>query len=273
MILKPPTNYTGSKHKLIEQLVKYFPNKDTVDTFYDVFCGGLSVTMNVDYNKFISNDILTPLIQFYEILNLSDNQDETLNKILSYKIDKNSQEEYNRVRAEFNIDRDPYKFFALVCSCNNNMARFNLKGQFNQTFGKRTINQNTIDKLTKYMDQMKLKNIKFTNLNYTDLLFNYKPTNKDFIYLDSPYGLSSLSEAGYSATWTKEHEENLYTTIDNLDKDGIRFAFSGVSIHKGNLNPNLDKLSKYKIINLEFDYEKVAKDKNLETQEILVINY
>ena len=44
MILKPPTNYAGSKDKLMPQIIEYFP-KD-VDTFYDVFCGGLSVSIN-----------------------------------------------------------------------------------------------------------------------------------------------------------------------------------------------------------------------------------
>ena len=56
-ILKPPTNYTGSKHNLITELIKYFPPKEDVNKFYDVFCGGLSVSMNVDYDVIISNDV------------------------------------------------------------------------------------------------------------------------------------------------------------------------------------------------------------------------
>ena len=144
MILKPPTNYSGSKDKIIEQLIEFFPKKETVDTFYDVFTGGLSVTMNTDYNKTISNDIIYPLIQFYKNLQLScvnDKVDEEISKIISYGIAKESKQDFLKVREEFNKTNDPYLFFALVCSCNNNLMRFNKKLKFNQTFGKRTIVQ------------------------------------------------------------------------------------------------------------------------------------
>ena len=43
-ILKSPLNYTGSKHLIIEKLKDHFPDPTEVSTFYDVFCGGLSVS-------------------------------------------------------------------------------------------------------------------------------------------------------------------------------------------------------------------------------------
>jgi DNA adenine methylase len=148
MILKPPTNYAGSKDKLMPQLLKYFP--ENVDTFYDVFCGGLSVSINSPYKKIISNDIITPLIQFYQSLysmSMNNYEDKEIEIIKSFKIDKTSKEEFLKVREEFNQDGDPYKFFALVSSCTNNMMRFNKSFKFNQSFGERTINDNTIQKL------------------------------------------------------------------------------------------------------------------------------
>ena len=199
-ILKPPTNYTGSKHNLITELIKYFPPKEDVNKFYDVFCGGLSVSMNVDYDVIISNDVITPLINFYRNLkSAADSQlmKEEIKKIKSYSISKTSQDDFNSIRKDFNQTKDPYLFFALVSSCTNNMMRFNKKGEFNQTFGKRTINDNTIDKVSKYMDRMKDKNITFTNVSFVDLLLGeMKPTKGDFVYLDPPYW---ISEAGYTA--------------------------------------------------------------------------
>jgi hypothetical protein len=82
-----------------------------------------------------------------------------------------------------------------------------------------------------------------------------------------------ISEAGYNAYWSKQLEEGLYELIDELDSMGIRFMMSNVSKHKGKENPHLNKLTKYKIIDLEFDYEKVAKKKGSDTQEIIVMNF
>jgi len=274
-ILKPPTNYSGSKDKIMTQLIEHFPSKDSVQTFYDVFAGGLSVSINTDYNKTVSNDILSPLIKFYDNLykaTKDDNIEEEIEKILSYKIDKTSPEQYASVREEFNKTFDPYLFFALVSSCTNNMMRFNQKFKFNQTFGKRTINDNTIKKIRDYSNVLRNKDITFTNYHFSNFFSIYKLTKEDFIYLDPPY--YGITEAGYNNYWSKDSEKYLYDTLDILDKQGIRFALSGVSIHKGIENPFMNRLSKYKVVNIKHDYEKVARKKNMgESQEILVINY
>ena len=275
MILKPPTNYAGSKDKLMPQLLKYFPKEDAVDMFYDVFAGGLSVTINSPYKKVISNDIIDPLIQFYFNLKKSVDEnkiEEEIEKIISYKIDKKSKGDFLRVREEFNTTSDPYLFFALVSSCTNNMMRFNKSFKFNQSFGERTINDSTIQKIRGYCNVMKKKNITFTNLGYPELFKQFQVNRNDFVYLDPPY--FALSEAGYNAYWSKDMENGVYRLMDDLDSCGIRFALSGMSVHKGVPNPNISKLSKFKIIDLDFNYEKVSRKKSSgKSQEILVINF
>lgn len=274
-ILKPPTNYSGSKDKLLPQLVEYFPNKENVNNFYDVFCGGLSVTINTEYNKIIANDIIEPLIHFYQILYDAANSNKVESEIQNLqkaKIDKDSKEDFLNVRLSFNKTRDPYLFFALVSSCTNNMMRFNKKFEFNQSFGKRTINLNTVQKIRDYCEVMIEKDILFTSMNFDELLKIYPPGKNDFVYLDPPYGF--ITEAGYNAYWGKENEAKLFDTIDDLNEKGIKFALSGVSIHKGKENPNMDRINKYKVIELDHSYEKVARKKNAgKSQEILVLNY
>jgi hypothetical protein len=59
----------------------------------------------------------------------------------------------------------------------------------------------------------------------------------------------------------------------DMSKDK-KLYYSVVSVHKGIENPFMDRLSKYKVVNIKHDYEKVARKKNMgESQEILVINY
>ena len=232
MIFKPPTNYAGSKDKLMPQILKYFPDVNSVDKFYDVFAGGLSVSINSPYNNIIANDIIKPLIQFYSNLKKSiddGNLEQEIGKIVSYKVDKKSKEHFLKTREEFNKTSDPYLFFALVSSCTNNMMRFNKSFKFNQTFGERTINDNTIQKIKDYAYVLEKKKIKFYSKNYQELFKLNAPSKDDFIYLDPPY---MISEAGYNAYWSKDLEEGLYKLMDELDSQGIRFMMSNVSKHK-----------------------------------------
>jgi DNA adenine methylase Dam len=280
-MLKSPLNYSGGKHDLMPQFLKYFPSPETVNRFYDVFAGGLSVTINSPYREVISNDIIRPMIDFYvNLKNSADfgRVDDEIERIKSFAINKDSQEDYLKVREKFNnsvecgSDPDPYLFFSLVSSCTNNMMRFNKSFKFNQTFGKRSINDNTVSKLRGYCDVLKEKDIRFVCGDYRKLFETFPPETGDFVYLDPPYAY--ITEAGYNAYWSSKHEDGLYDLIDELDSKGIRFAMSGVSVHKGKANPNMDRLRKYRIVNLDYDYEKVARKKNLgDSQEILVLNY
>jgi DNA adenine methylase Dam len=268
IIYKSPLNYTGAKDKLMPELLKHFP-KD-VDTFYDVFAGGLSVTVNCDYKKIVSNDIIKPMIGFYREIQNSTDMDDFLGTIISSAISKKDQHQYNAVREAFNKEQSPYLFFALVSSCTNNMLRFNKKLKFNQTFGKRTINDSTIKKLTDYYRIINEKDITFTSMAYQTFFSHYFPTYMDFVYLDPPY---MITEAGYNAYWSKWDEAMLYSILEMLDANGVRFVMSNVREHNGVINPHLDKLKNYKIIDLEYDYEKVAKKKGKGTQEIIVRNF
>jgi DNA adenine methylase Dam len=272
-MLKSPLNYAGSKHNLMYQLLQHFPKKESVDTFYDVFAGGLSVSINTDYYKTVSNDIITPLIDFYRNLDIASKSglmEEEILKIKSFSINKESQDEFNAIREKFNINGDPYLFFALVSSCTNNMMRFNKSFKFNQSFGKRTINDSTLQKLRDYCSVLQNKNISFVNFSYQQLFKFHSISKNDFIYLDPPY---LISEAGYNAYWSKSSEESLYELLYELDKSGIRFVMSNLLTHKGIDNPYLHKFNRFSIIKLDYDYEKVSRKKGGESSEIIIKNF
>jgi DNA adenine methylase len=58
-LIKSPLNYTGGKFKLLPQILPLFP--DNIDTFVDLFAGGL----NVKANKIVANDYMKPLVDLY----------------------------------------------------------------------------------------------------------------------------------------------------------------------------------------------------------------
>ena len=59
-LVKSPLNYTGGKYKLLPQLLPLFP-KD-INTFVDLFTGGVNVAVNVNAKNIISNDYMKQII-------------------------------------------------------------------------------------------------------------------------------------------------------------------------------------------------------------------
>lgn len=268
VIYKSPLNFTGGKHKLIPALLEHFPSD--VETFYDVFAGGLSVTINSEYQKIVANDIISPMIRFYEKIQEFDYVEDLIEMVKMCSISKTDKEEYYRAREEFNKNKNPFLFFSLVSSCTNNMVRFNKKLKFNQSFGSRTVNKQTIKKLTNYHRVIHEKDILFTNYDYQEFLTKLNIGKEDFVYLDPPY---TLTDPRYYQYWTQVDDHMLCSMLEMLNYNGVRFVLSNVREHNGIVNPILDKLKRYQIIDIENDYEKAARKKGKETIEIIVKNF
>lgn len=273
-MLESPFNYTGSKQRTLDFLFENFDTSKKI--FIDVFGGGgcVSLTAIKYYDQVILNDVIVPLISFYKELN-NIPYDSIIERLNAVRIDKTSQQEYNDKRKEFNDNgaKDPYLFFSLCSSCTNNMMRFNNKYLFNQTFGKRTINESTLKKLKKYSDILyKNKNITFSNKSFEKFLdFNSIDLSNCFVYLDPPY---IQTGAGYNCYWNKNLENKLYDIIDLLNENQISFAMSNTLYHKGILNENYDRFKKYNVIEVPEFYNKVAKkDLDKKSVEILITNY
>lgn len=66
--IKCPFNYAGNKFKLLEHLFEKFNSLKYIDTFYDVFGGGMTVASNVKANKIVATDIIKEIIDLNNFL-------------------------------------------------------------------------------------------------------------------------------------------------------------------------------------------------------------
>ena len=73
-MIQSPLNYTSGKFKLLPQILPLFPKN--IDKFFDFFCGGCNVGINVDCNEVICIDRQENLIYLYQTF-------QNLEKILS----------------------------------------------------------------------------------------------------------------------------------------------------------------------------------------------
>lgn len=266
--IETPLNYTGSKYKLLDQILPEFDYSKPY--FIDLFTGGGSVYTNVldRYKSILANDIISDLIGIHKGILESD---DIINKSKISCPIKDDQESFLKLRESYNNEKEPYKLWALMLSSTNNMMRFNKSFNYNQTFGKRSWSSRTDDKVISYKNHIRQykDKIKFTSKSFFDIDVK---TNNIMIYCDPPY---SNTEAGYNSYWNKGDDEKLYKYLKNIDKVGSSFMVSGVLNHDDKPCALLDMLISdgYTMKELDFNYNKVSRKGNKVTTEVIIKNY
>jgi site-specific DNA-adenine methylase len=281
MYIDSVMNYTGSKFKLLSQILPHFDY--TKANFVDLFTGGGSVYSNIvdKYEKVLVNDIIKDLVGIHENLVFGD---EIITETKSICPGKNNAPGFAELRNSYNQDPTPGKLWALMLSSTNNMMRFNQKFKYNQTYGERGWNSNTdvkVENFTKHIRQYRDK-LKFISNPFYGVNFD---SNNIMYYIDPPYGRiknedgsigkKQISEAGYNAFWKEDDDKKLYEYIKNIDKCGSSFMVSGVLEHGGKICWMLDKLIQdgFKSKELNFDYNKVSRKGDKKTIEVIIMNY
>lgn len=295
--IRSPLFYTGDKYKLIPELKKYFPNK--IDKFIEPFVGGGSVFLNVEANEFFENDIDKNIISIHKYLSSFINSEELLN-ILFSKIDeygfscsykgktvpvelrkeyvktyfaKYNNEFYKQLKEKYNKSNrtDIADLYLLLIYGFNRMLRFNQKGEFNLPVGNVDFNQNVYDSLTNYIKLTNEKNPHWSNTDYKTFLSNINISEKDFIYLDPPYLITSSE---YNKRWNQNDDIELCNLLDTFNQKNIRFAMSNVIDYKGKENTELlSWAEKYNVHSIKSNYINYH-DNTIKTfREVLITNY
>ena len=302
-IIQSPLNYTGGKFKLLPQILPLFPKN--IDIFVDLFCGGANVGINVKSNKTIlndTNDNLTLLFSMFK--NLGNAFLSLIDEIIEkYKLSQSSKYGYDYYNCDSNTGLAPYNkdrflklrddfnnskdigyyhyamLYTLILYSFNNQIRFNSQGHFNLPVGKRDYNEKMKQKLQKFIDRLKEKDYKFSNLDFRD--FDISTLNSDsFVYADPPY-LITCATYNEQGGWSEKDEHDLLNFLDDLHKNNIKFALSNVLRSKGKENSILIEWTqrnsdKYKVINLNYSYNNSnyqTKNKSEVTEEVLIVNY
>lgn len=294
--VKSPLNYTGGKFKILPQLINKFP-KD-IDVFYDVFCGGANVGVNIECNQIICLDNNSEVISLLKYLQTQDYYDlvKHLDELIDYYglsntykngydyykcnssqgVGQFNKDSYIKLREDYNFIRPRRDdlFLLLIIYGFNNQIRFNSDYQFNLPVGKRDFNASLRKKLELFMNQLHSKNIEFKDMDFRDL----EVDEDAFLYLDPPYylGNATYNENG---GWSLMDEKDLMKFLNECNAKHIRFALSNVIEHKGHIHQELLDwciLNGYSIYYINSSYNNSnyhLKDKTLETREVLITNY
>lgn len=294
-IVKSPIFYMGNKYDLLPNLLTYFPKKEKVKQFVDLFGGSGVVSLNVPYDNIIYNEIN------HNIFNL-------LHKILNTKPEKTINHIKNRV-GEFDLpvegiekgvegyekfEKQYYKFrefyneqkekdyldlYTLTFFSFSNLIRFNSKSEFNMPYGHRCYLDKTHEyNIIKAYYVVQNKNMQMLNMDAFELLGKIKQNDNQFIYLDPPYAntMAIYNESRAFGGWNLEHDEKLFNELDRLNALGIKWAMSNVLENKGIKNTHIEEWANnngYKIIDFEDKQYSALGKGNAKSREVLIVNY
>lgn len=283
-ILTPaPLNYQGSKFKLLPYLLPLFPDK--VNTFVDLFCGGLAVSVNIQSNIVIANDInyrLTDLYTYLKVTSIEHIILEIETIIEDFNLSKTNSEGFYTLKDFYNKninDLSPIYLLVLIFYSYTFIVKFNREGLFTTAKGDKDFNQYKKSILIAFLKKLQSINISFLSCDFSD--FDFDSLDKDdFIYIDSPY---LLTAAGYNKPnvfdkngWTIEKQKDLFKVIHKIHDKGLRFGLSDVLIHRGVEHSLLKEfIQDFKMIRLDKNYSNSnlsRLDKSI-SQEIYVYNY
>ena len=279
IVYESPLNYVGSKSKMVSKIKSYLPSD--FDTFYDLFGGGFNVGVNMPSNLIVYNDInyfVSNLISAFGSYDIYENLLYIRRVINKFKLEKSNAKTYQAARAYYNSlpikKRDPRFLLAIIMYGFRQQIRFNGSHEFNNPSGERWFNDKILEKFISFSRTIKEKNIVFQSEDYKNLLKKITD-NKCFVYFDPPYKLTTASyndgKRGFYG-WDDKQEKELFSQIDEINKNGIKFMLSYVITHKGKINDNLLKWiikNNYRKI----DLGNLAGESGHKRQEVLIVNY
>lgn len=303
-MIQSPLNYTGGKFKLLPQILPLLPKN--VDRFFDFFCGGCNVGINVDCKETIFIDRDEHLIYLYQTFQhlekeavfkwiydiiaeyglslVSRDGYEFYGCDSSIGLGAYNRDAFNRLREDFNncavIDYRYYvMLYVIIVYAFNNQIRFNSAGEFNLPVGKRDFNSRMHSKLGDFIDRIHSTSCKFICSDFRQF-DAAKLTENDFVYADPPY-LITCAAYNENGGWNERDEHDLLKFLDSIHMRGIKFALSNVLNSKGKrnliLSAWLDRNANcYKVIHLKHSYANSnyhKADKISASDEVLIVNY
>jgi len=294
MIIKNALNYTGSKDRILPQLLE---NIDySKETFIDFFCGSGVVGANVidKFPRVVLNDGCWQIIELLKAIYTDKDFIKKVDDIIAeYKLSKTNKKEFLTLREvynnEFSLDNNfnAPMLYALITHAINYFAIFNKSEGFSVPSGAGRSSFNTsirkkLETFQKAIFNTTMEFYSFKMQQFIDIIkesYGSEDGNCLMVYFDSPYTVSDSSlSRSYGLNWDSEHDKKLFDFCDWLDSVGASFTLSNAFSNNDKENLLLKEwASKYKVIHVgEVDYSNCSYQRNKgknKTDEVIIRNF
>lgn len=290
-MIKNPISYPGNKNKLASQIISFFPKDAT--TIVEPFCGSAAVSVNTNYERLVLNDnnpFIVDVLKYqhensFEAIVLDTERiiheygltysrimpKGTYREIHHEGLSRYNKAGFEKLKSDFNLDRDVRKLFVLLIYGFNHYLRFNSAGQFNVPVGKVDFSASIFRELKVFEEKFNKVDPVFLNTDYLDeKLYSFSGA---IYYFDPPY---LITNAPYNQNWNIQDERCLLALLDALNERDLRFALSNVISSNGKTNELLKSwANKYSVhyLNRQYRNSNYQKKNIADSVEVLVTNY
>jgi DNA adenine methylase len=230
---KPFLKWLGGKIRLISNIKKLLPSGKRL---VEPFVGSGAIFLNTEYNEYLLADSNNDLISLFIKLYKEGRKFIDISK--SYFISKNNkEEEYLRLREEFNHTKNPAIFVYLNRHCFNGLCRYNSDGEFNTPFGEyKDPVHFPIHEMILFAEKCREKKVQFIHSDFRETFKQIK--SGDIVYCDPPYiplsetsNFTSYDADGFSE---KDHKDlidlvmqsSVPTLISNHDTEKVKKLYN-----------------------------------------------
>ena len=234
-MLYSPINYQGNKSRIVDELLRFIPQN--TNAIHEIFCGSAILSLASNVKEINLNDInhyVLELIKYFQSNNAEKIIQQTDILIAKYGltntfyegkdkyIEENheglsryNKEAFNKLKKDYNNDKDIAKLFVLTIYGFNHFLRFNRKGQYNVPVGKVDFVESLRKRTIEYCKVIQGKNLKITHCDFRDPFLYADARENDLFYFDPPY---LITQAPYNLGWNEQDEKDLLLLLDQLNE-------------------------------------------------------
>ena len=246
--IKPILKWAGGKRWLTPRIAEGIHRHlvETDGTYWEPFCGGAALALDLGWRRMVLSDTCTPLMRFYEAVRRAPTQ--VINETRKLAMTKGlGKEGYLDVRTRFRLpgNLSPVWNAAAFLYLNklgyNGVYRVNRRGEYNVPYGsdRRDSDPNTLFGFPGIFNASKaLAGTSFAIADFRDMIELAQPG--DVIFADPPYAqtFSGYSAEGFGALDQGVLADELEAASDrgvvvfatNADQPEIRRAYSWARI-------------------------------------------
>lgn len=232
-----PFNYTGSKHRYINDMKHLLPKSDGLKIL-DPFVGGGDLISKLNKTWSITaSDKNEKLIEMHKMIQRGVTSGDIIEVIEKFGLSRDDKEAFLSFREHYNNgNQTPENLYALLCHAFSNYLHFNNKGEFHTHFGRRTFNSNMIKKYDNYQRVLSEIDVNFLNVD----CFNFDFSEYDLLLIDPPY-LHTAATYNLKRGWRKQQDVGL---LRKIDESGAKFIYFNQLVSNDIENEHLIEWSK-----------------------------
>jgi DNA adenine methylase len=208
--------WTGSKRLLAARIAGLIPDHDR---YFEPFLGSGALLYALARPSSVAGDLYAPLVEIFRAVQ-SDPAGVASHYERQWRLLQASRpDHFYKVRERFNRHRDPLDLCFLMRTCVNGIARFNVAGEFNNSFhlSRRGMTPDRFRSIAVAWSE-RLAGVRFLCQDYEATLEEAR--RGDFVYLDPPY-------AGSRQRYIADLDfQRLLGALGALNRRGVRWALS-----------------------------------------------